>query len=161
MAAIEPTIKNLLTATNLITTPDGVAAISAYDAALAALQNWQSGTAAQEVLELIGDFQTLFNKLPIPPEYQMLGNIVLAGIETVIGVVTANSPAPAAPEGVEAHAEAQAMHQAAVAADTTAKVQSLVPSFKRSIFHSPESQYNKAWNAEVDASGLDTSLKVA
>ena len=42
MAAIEPTIKSLLAATGQLNTPNGVAAMNAYDAALAAIQAWQS-----------------------------------------------------------------------------------------------------------------------
>lgn len=161
MAAIEPTIKSILSLAGLSNTDNGVAAINAYDAALAALKTWQSGTASQNVLQLIEDFQTVFNTLPIPDTYKTLANIVLAGIETVIGVVTANSPAEnTTTEAVEAHEETQAMHAAAVVADTTAKVQALVPSFKRSIWHSPESQYESTWNKAVDDGGFDQSLKV-
>ena len=69
---------------------------------------------------------------------------------------------PAASGGVlTPHAEIQAMHAASVAVDTTAKVQTLVPGFKRSIFHSPESQYNKAWNDAVDQGGFPDTLKTA
>lgn len=154
MAAIEPTIKSLLTLTGQSNTPQGIAAIAAYDAALAALQNWQSGTPAQNVLELLAAFQSVFNALPLPTTFEVLANIVLAGIETVIGVLTANSPAPAAPAGATlAPADIQVAHQAFVAADTTAKVQALVPGFKRSIFHSPASQYTTAWNKACDAGG--------
>ena len=162
MAAIEPTIKNLLSLIGQTDTVAGLAAIAAYNAALTALQNWQSGTPAQTVLELISALQAAFNAVttavPISPAIQALVNVILAGIETVIGIVTANSPAPLSTE--ETHEETQAMHQAAVAADTTAKVQTLVPGFKRSIFHSPESQYDNAWNKAVDAGGFDSSLKV-
>ena len=161
MAAIEPTIKSLLTETNLISTPEGIAAMKAYDAALLALQSWKSGTTAQNVLQLIGDFQTVFNALPLPTTVSVLANIILAGIETVIGVLTANSPAPAAPVGASLAAEdAQAFHQAHVAAETSAKVAVLVPGFKRSIFHSPESQYTKAWNGAVASGGFPANMKV-
>jgi len=157
MAAIEPTLKALLTFTGLINTPQGIAAMNAYNAALVALQNWQSGTAAQTVLELIAAFQSVFNVLPIPAELATLVNIILAGVETVIGVLTANSPAPV---GVGGHAETQAMHQAFVAADASAKVAVLVPGFQRSIFHSPESQYNKEWNNAVDTNPVPGIGKV-
>ena len=168
MAAIEPTLKSILTFTNLINTPQGQDAIKAYDAALAALQAWKSGTPAEDVLQLVGDFQQVFNALPMPANVSALVNIILAGIETVIGVVMANAPAPvtaampslahslrASPE------ESHAMHQAHVIADTTAKVTTLVPGFKRSIWHSPASQYAKAWNEGVTSSGLPDELKTA
>jgi hypothetical protein len=87
--------------------------------------------------------------------------VIFAGIEAVIGVITANSPAPAAPAGSTASADdLQALHQADVAVNTQAKVQSLVPGFKRSIWHSPESQYKTAWNNAVDAGGFPYTLKV-
>jgi len=163
MAAIEPTLKSLLTFTNLLNTPQGQAAIAAYDAALAAIQAWKSGTTAQNVLQLIGDFQTVFNVLPLPSTVITLTNIILAGIETVIGVLMANSPAPVAanesltPASAE---ETQAMYQAHVVADTTAAVQMLVPGFKRSIWHSPASQYQQAWDAAVETGGFPPTLKV-
>ncbi|MGA9668391.1 MAG: hypothetical protein WBQ94_04240 [Terracidiphilus sp.] len=161
MAAIEPTLKSILTFTNLINTPDGKAAIAAYDAALGAVEGWQSGTTAQNVLQLIGDFQTVFNAIPFPATVSALVNIILAGIETVIGVLTANSPAPApvAAAGDATAEETQAMHQAHVAADTASKVTALVPGFKRNIFRSPASQYKKAWNDAVAQEQLP-ALKV-
>lgn len=163
MAAIEPTLKGLLTFTNLINTPIGEAVIKAYDAALAAVQAWKPGTPAQEVLEVIGAFQSVFNTLPLPTTVITLTNIILAGIETVIGVLTGNSPAPAAaeePEEPATHEETKVMYQAHVVAETTAKVQTLVPGFKRSIWHSPSSQYNKAWNEAIETGGYPATLKV-
>jgi hypothetical protein len=161
LKAIEPTLVSLLTLEGILSTPQGTAAINAYNAALAALQNWKSGTTAQNVLQLLGDFQTVFNTLPLPITVSTLANIILAGIETVIGVLTANSPAPAAPAGTLALAEPQAMHQAAVAADTVTKVHALVPGIKLSRFHSADVQYNKAWNSAVDSGGFPASLKAA
>jgi hypothetical protein len=149
MAAIEPTIKSLLAATGQLNTPNGVAAMNAYDAALAAIQAWQSGTTAQNVLELINAFQTVFAALPLPPSVELY--------TAVIAILTANSPAPV---GVGGHAETQAMHQAFVAADASAKVAVLVPGFQRSIFHSPESQYNKEWNNAVDTNPVPGIGKV-
>ena len=125
MAAIEPTLKSLLSFTHLLNTPQGTAAIAAYDAALTAIQNWKSGTSAQNVLQLLAAFQSVFNVLPLPSTVQMLTNIILAGIETVIGVLTANSPAPAALEAGDAtEEETRAMHQAHVAAATASKLPS-------------------------------------
>ena len=164
MLAIEPTIKSLLSLTGQTNTPEGIAAINAYNAALAALQNWVSGTPAQTILELLAAFQSVFNTLPLPTTFTALANIILAGIETVIGVLTANSPAPvvAAPAGADATPEeTQAAHVAHSIADTTAKVQVLVPGFKRSIWHSAATQYNNAWNSAVDAGGFPQGIKVA
>lgn len=164
MAAEEPTLKALLTETNLLNTPDGQSAIAAYDAALTAVQGWTSGTDAQEVIEVIGDFQTVFATLSIPPEYEVLGNLILGGVVTVIGVLTANSPAPAAAAPADATIEPedlQTAHQTATIADTTAKVQTLVPGFKPSIWHTPAKQYKNEWNKTVEENGLPATLKVA
>lgn len=168
MKAIEPTIQSILTLTGQANTQAGLAAIAAYNAALTALENWQSGTDATEVLELIGALQpalnAVFTAVPISPEIQALINVIFAGIETVTGVLTANSPAPAAEvtEGATAtEAESQEIHAIHVAADTAAKVQTLVPGFERSIFHSPESQYKSAWNKAIDAGGFPATAKVA
>ena len=157
MAAIEPTIKSLLAATGQLNTPNGVAAMNAFDAALAAIQAWQSGPTAQNVLELINAFQTVFAALPLPPSVELYVSIITAGLTAVIAILTANSPAPV---GVGGHAETQAMHQAFVAADASAKVAVLVPGFQRSIFHSPESQYNKEWNNAVDTNPVPGIGKV-
>ena len=158
MAAIEPTIKSLLTATGQINTPNGIAAMNAYNQALSALQGWKSGTSAQNVLELMTAFESVFTTLPLPPNVAMFTNIIIGGITAVVGIITANSPAPVpvapAPAGMAYSAseeETQAMHQADVAATTSVQIAVLVPGFKRSIFHSPESQYKSVWNKQVDA----------
>ena len=168
MEAIEPTIKSLLTVTGLIDTPAAQTALVEFDNALIAIENWQSGTPAQEAIEAIGIFQTAISALPIPTLYITLLNIILAGVETVIGVLSANSPvsvpteAEMEPSGSEAATveDVTAMHQAQVAADTTAKVQALVPGFKRSIWHSAASQYNNAWDNALQAGGFPPSMAV-
>jgi hypothetical protein len=161
MEAIEPTIKSFLTETGLIDTPAAQTVLTLFDNALTAIENWQSGTPAQEAIEAIGIFQTALSALPIPTLYITLLNIILAGVETVIGVLSANSPAPAAPADSTASAEdAQVGHQLQVAAETTAKVQALVPGFKRSIWHSAASQYNNAWDNALQAGGFPPSMAV-
>jgi hypothetical protein len=157
MAAIEPTLVNLLTTLNVANTPDGEAAVTAFNAAQKSLANWQPGTSAQTVIEGLDAFSSVFAVLPIPADAKALESIITAGIVTVIGVVTANSPAPAATATTTAAAavpaaapeETQAMHVAAVVADTTAKVTTLVPEFTRSIFTAPAHQYKNAWNHAV------------
>ena len=166
MAAIEPTLKGVLSFTGKLDTPEGKMAIVAYEAALKAVKAWKNGTPAENAIALIGDFQEAFNALfpsgdtTIPENVKLLVNVILAGIETVIGVLLANSPEPKAPEGVVAHGEMKAMHQAAVIHETTAKVTKLVPTFKRSIWHSPAGQYASAWNNAVEQGGSPDSLKV-
>jgi hypothetical protein len=161
MKAIEPTLTSLLEFLGLSNTPDGIAAINAYNAALTAVENWTPGTAAANALQLIGDFQTIFNTLPLPTTVTVLANIILAGIEAVIGVINANEPAPTAPAGTTATPEETQVHwQHAQVAATTAKVAVLVPSFKRSIWHSAEHQYVGTWNGAVEKGGFPTSMKV-
>ena len=166
MTAIEPTLKSLLSYLGQTSTPQGIAVINAYDAALAAVKSWQSGTNAQNALELIGDLQVVFNalvqSLPVPNNVVVLVNIILAGLEAVLGVLAANSPAPPAPaDATASDEEIQVQHQLKVAQDTTAKVGTLVPDFHRSIWHSPASQYNSTWNKGVDEGGFPASMKAA
>lgn len=161
MKAIQPSIVSLLTLEGLTNTPDGIAAMNAYDAALTAVENWQSGTTAQNVLQAIGDFQTVFNTLPLPAADAALANIILAGVEAVIGVIAANAPAPATPTGATAaEEETVAMYQMSVAKSTEAKVLALVPDFKRSIWHSAAHQYQSVWNKAVDAGGFPPAMKL-
>jgi uncharacterized membrane protein YgaE (UPF0421/DUF939 family) len=155
MEGIETSLVAFLAAFNLTNTPAGIAVIAAFNAALVALQNWKSGTVAQNVLELLADLQKAMALLPIPVTAQVLVNIILGGIITVIGIVTGNSPAPV---GEAVHEETQAMYAAEVASMTAEKVQRLVPGFQRSIFHSPESQYKKAWDKAVVDGRFDPSL---
>lgn len=163
MAAIKPSLVSLLTYENIANTPNGIAAINAYDAALAAVQNWKSGTTATDVLQVIAAFQTAFNALPIPPADAALANIILAGVEAVIGVLAANSPAPSAPTptvGAASEEEITAAHQAQVAVETEAKVIALVPEFKRSIWHSAAHQYKSTWNGAVHKGNFPATLDI-
>src|ERR1700722_6300936 len=114
----------------------------------------------------------VFTAVPISPELQALINVILAGIETVIGVVTANSPAPVpAPAAAtpEVITSGQAIHAHAVAASTEAKVTALT-GFKPSFWdkaraaagdtHVAAGHYNSEWNKAVDAGGFPATLKV-
>lgn len=154
MSAIEPTVINLLTLLGISTSTEGVAAIDAFNAAQKALAAWTPGTAAQTVIEAINAFVQVFDVLPIPEDAKALANIISAGIVTVIGVVTANSPAPApaVPANSASAEETTLLHQAAVIHETTVKVNELVPGFKRAIFTAPSHQYNNAWRKGVEAS---------
>jgi hypothetical protein len=157
LAAIRPTIVSLLTLEGLINTPNGVTALKAFDAAQLALTNWVSGTNSQTIIQLINAFTGIFNTLPFSPGVQALVSIIAAGIVVVIGVIHANSPAPVpvgAPAGVTIPAdEVQAHHAMNVIEDTSGKVQTLVPTFKRSIFTSVANQYKNTWNKETELLG--------
>lgn len=158
LGAIEPTLKSLLAITGQATTPDGIAAINAFDAAKTALAAWVPGTTSQTVVQALEAFSSVFNVLPIPEDAKILENIILAGVIAVLGVVKANSPAPMVappvPDGESASTEeTQALHSLSIAQDTTEKVSKLVPEFKRSHFHSPKSQYESMWNKGVEKAG--------
>jgi len=155
MTAIEPTLVQLLTLEGVATTTAGVAAINAFNAADQALAAWVPGTTSQTIIQLIDAFTTVFATLPLPPADAELADLISAGIVTVIGVISANSPAPAAPAGVATASveETQAQHQVEVIHETTAKVNALVPGFKRSIFTSPAHQYKNEWNKTVEHLG--------
>jgi hypothetical protein len=151
MSAIEPSLKALLAATGQTSTPLGVSILASYNAALTALQGWTPGTPVQDVLQVVTAFQDLFATLPLPAPVELFGNIILAGIAAVLGILVGNSPAPAAPAGIVPHENVLAAHQVETAVNTAAQVAALVPGFKRSIWHSPESQYKSQWNKAVDA----------
>jgi hypothetical protein len=129
MTAIEPELKSLLTFLGIASTPEGVAAINAYDAALAAVEAWTPGTTSADVVQVVNAFTQVFNTLPIPAAVKTLADLISAAVVTVITVITANSPAPAPavahagivvePEVAEA---AQTFHAHAVAAAGEAKV---------------------------------------
>jgi hypothetical protein len=124
LETVEPDFVQLLTVTGLASTPNGQAAITAYNAMVKAVLAWVPGTSAQEAIQVINDFTTIFNTLPLPEDVKTLASLVSAAVVGVIGVLTANSPAPEAAEAANPQeAEAvQAVHAHLVAADTQAKV---------------------------------------
>ena len=175
MAAEEPTLVSLLTESGLVNTPDGISAVTAYNAAEAALESWKSGTDAQNILELIGAAQSIITVLPIPPLYATLVNLVLGGIAAAVGIITANSPAPAptAADGAvtpQITAAAQTFHAHAVGANTEATVEALA-GVKVSFWDKARAaagdtnvaagRYKSEWNKAVDTGGFDQTLKVA
>lgn len=167
MAAIEPTLKAFLSYENVLNTPEGQAAIAAFDSALTAVQNWQTGTPATEVLEVISAFTSAFaavsGPLNLPPAVLLLVNVIAGGIEAVIGVLQANSPAPvvASVAGDASPEDVQRAHQDQVLIATSAKIKQLVPTFKRSIWDSAAYQYKKTWNDTVTGAKLPQTLHVA
>ena len=114
LSAVEPDLVELLTIEGIASTPDGQSAIAAYNALDTALQNWVPGTSAQVAIEAANAFTAVFQVLPIPTEAKGLEALISAAIVTVIGILTANSPAPA---GI-----AQAAHAETVASATEAQV---------------------------------------
>jgi len=160
----EPWFKEILQYTGQTTTTVGLAAVAAYDAALTALQGWQSGTVSQNVIAIINDLQTAFNAvmsaLPagtLTLEVQGLINVVIGVILTVLNIVTGNSPKPAAFKGTQHEYEDHVM------ATGMAQVQALVPDFKVSVWRSiipgfsPADQAKRAWKHYVKAGGFPAS----
>jgi uncharacterized protein GlcG (DUF336 family) len=76
MSSIEPTLVNLLTLLGISTTPDGAAAINAYNAAEKAVAAWKPGTPSQDVVQAIDAFTAVFDKLPIPADGKLLADVI-------------------------------------------------------------------------------------
>jgi hypothetical protein len=152
MGGIEPTLINLLTVLGIADTPEGQAAISAYNAALLAVENWKPGTSAQDVIQVIDAFTQILNALPVPTDAKSLIDIISAGIVIVIGILTGNATTDAA-------------LQAKAASDAVIKVKVLVPGFKESLWDKARAdlgdhtiaakEYKNAWNK-----GVQTASKV-
>jgi hypothetical protein len=148
MSAIEPTLINLLTVTGIAGTPEGQAAITAYNAALQAVETWTPGTSAEDVIQVINAFTEVFNTLPIPADVKSLADIISAGIVVVISVLTGNSPVAA---------DEEAQHK--VQAEAIEKVTKLVPGYKESLWDKARAalgdhtiaakEYKGAWNKGV------------
>lgn len=152
MKAIRPTLVSLLTLEGVnATTQQNV--LAAFDAAQVAITNWKSGSTSEVVVEALDAFTQVFDTLPIPQSDITLANLIEAGVVTVIGVITANSPAPTETASTATAEETQGMHAAAVVHETTEHVNKLVPGFKRAIFTAPDHQYKNAWNKQVESLG--------
>jgi hypothetical protein len=162
MAAIEPSIIDLGNQTGISLNPLFQNVITGYNAALTAIENWKSGTAAQDVIQVINDLEAGLTALSalIPAPLLTLLNIILAGVATVIAVVTANSPNPTPiPAGADATPEeSQAQYQHQVIHEVTLKVQKLVPGYKRSIWHSAATQYKNTWNSAVKTGSFPPAM---
>lgn len=127
MTALRPMVVSLLTILGQGSTPDGLAAIAAFDAAENAVANWKQGTSAQTAIQLIKAFTSAFDAViaavpALPPEVVLLVNVISAGIVMVIGALTGNQPAPA---GVT-----QKDHEVKALAETESKIKALVPGHK-------------------------------
>jgi hypothetical protein len=160
LAAVKPTLDALLSITGV---PAATIANvdAAYSAAQAALANWQPGTTSATIDQALNALLSVVQALSniIPPEAETLLTIVIAGIEGVIAIVTANNKT--SPED-----------QAKVADAGVAKVQASVPEFKLGFFdkakaelgdtHVAANKYKSEWNKAVaKADPKYASLKAA
>ena len=170
LLAEEPTIKAILTLEGVAGTTQAIAALAAYNSALTLLQSWVPGTTSQNIIQVLSDLQVIITALPIPPLYQLITDAVLAGIITVMGLVTGNSPAPAPvpaalPEGVTA-LMVQQDHERATMAEYSIKAQALVPFYKiqtRATWlpeRHPDAQYRACVNKAVEVSGAPASFRL-
>jgi hypothetical protein len=163
--ALEPEIVTFETITGTINTPDGQAAIKAYDALAADLKNWAPGSSTGQVVEeAIVAFTDVFQTLPVPDSAKLIEGVIEAGVITILGFVQAHPAVPPTPPAGStiAPGDALAAHQAHVVAETTARIQVLVPGFKLSKFHTAKHQLASEMSKAVAAAGPKyASLKMA
>jgi hypothetical protein len=149
LAALKIPIDNLLAVLNVPATT--IASVdAAYNAALAALQNFTPGTALETAIQAVEALDSVFNALPVPDLYKGVAAAIAAAIAGILGTLEGLAPAPA---GVTAEA-----HLAHATAETAARVQAILPGYKSSwterVLH-PDSwpviefrkQVNTAWVA--------------
>ena len=152
MTNLEPEFVQLLTIEGIVDTPDGVAAVNAFNSASKLLAAWTPGTSPSATLiEAIEDVQTVFNGLPLPDVDKSLAGVVSATLVIILGLVKGKAtPAPSAIAASNGDGSAaQTIHENAIEASVTTQVQTLVPGFKRSIFHTIGGQQKRAWNKAV------------
>jgi hypothetical protein len=63
-------------------------------AAVSAIDNWQSGTPAQDVIEALGIVIDDLNLIPGTGPFAPLIDLALATVQSILEIVTNNSPAP-------------------------------------------------------------------
>lgn len=166
LAAIEPDLVSFLTLEGIATTPNGQAAINAFAAATKAVENWVPGTKSAEVIEAVNDFTTVFNTLPIPADAKTIADVILAGVAGAIGIIEANSPAPAealAAATPDTVANVQTLHAHTVAANTETKVAALAGGYRPSFVTKTKvmlgdhgaiaGQWDSQWMKAVKAAG--------
>jgi hypothetical protein len=98
LAKIRPTVVSVETILGVVSTPDGIASLAAYDAIIAAFATYVPGTSAQVIVELIGDFAAGFNAIVaaipvVPPEVADMIDTILAGLALAIGLLEGNATA--------------------------------------------------------------------
>jgi hypothetical protein len=145
LSTLEPELESFLTFEK-VSTAEATLLISQYKEAEADLLNWTPGTAGQDIVELLTDVDSALNALPLPQSDLFLANVFFAAVTGVIGVIEAHEPAST---GTTAQPNAQGLHAAAIASTASSKVQSLVPEFKLSHFHTVGHQVSKVWQGRV------------
>jgi hypothetical protein len=129
MTAEYPVFVDFLTDIGQATTPDGVAAIAAYKAFEGAVQNYQTGTAITEVESALTAFLAVWNVIPVPTEAVELGDVIVAALEGVLGLLGGSS-VPVSTPTTPVTADAIKAHQAAYISHGTAAVTAAAPHVK-------------------------------
>jgi hypothetical protein len=127
LTAEEPVFLTLLTDIGQSTTTNGEAAIAAYKAFETAVENFQVGSTITEVESALNAFLAVWNVIPIPADAQALGDVVVAAVEGVLGLLGGNSTPAPAPDGTAATPEEVQAHQAAYISHASAEIQAKVP----------------------------------
>lgn len=168
--ASESTIITLLTEAKIISTAQGQTIETDFEALIADVQNWKSGTPADAAIQVVQDIEAALPLLPIPPPYNILVPVALAGLTTILTLLGANSPAPAIANAGELTAHVQTLHAHSVAAQGEAKVESLT-GYKPSTMDKARAmmgdsgiaakKYKQVWNETIETNGLPDTLKAA
>lgn len=106
-------------------TPNGIAAIAAYKALEAAVANFQTGSTITEVESALTAFLSVWNVIPIPAQAQELGDVIIAAVEGILGLLGGSSVPAGTPTADEIKA-----HQATYISHASAEVQAKAPWLK-------------------------------
>jgi hypothetical protein len=119
--------------------------LNAYSSAYAALENWQAGSDATQVLELLNAALAVFKTLPVPAVDTEISGIILATFTAIIGLVQTHSPQQSQEAEAKAYADF-ATHAPQV-------------KIKISAFHPAYKQQEQAWNNAVNAAIANGNIK--
>ncbi len=147
---VDTSIVSILGALNITSSTAGQGILTGLNEIKNDLATWQSGTPAQETIQVIGDVAAALQAIPlVPPNIQVLIGVALAGLQGIIGALSGNGPTPANTSTPQFTAN--------VMARTLQNVKTTAPDFRyhKGIFSkSPASQYQQYWNEKCDANGL-------
>jgi hypothetical protein len=111
-------------------TPNGLAAEAAYKAFEAGVANFQTGTPITDVESALNAFLAVWNVIPIPAGAQQIGDVIVAAVEGVLGLLGGSSVPVAVPPAPAPTADEVKAHQAAYISHATAAVQRVSPDIK-------------------------------
>jgi acyl transferase domain-containing protein len=111
-------------------TPNGIAAENAYKAFEVGVENFQTGTTITEVEGALNAFLGVWNAIPIPVGAQSIGDVIIAAVEGVLGLLGGSSVPVPTPPAVAPTADEIKAHQAAYISHATAAIQKVSPDIK-------------------------------